>query len=160
MVCPRCSQTSTDVIDSRTADKSVRRRRNCPECHYRFTTFERMERPRIMVIKKDQRRELFMRDKLLIGIERACEKRPISKVAIEAIVDAIECAIFESAELEVSTREIGERVMVALAQLDQVAYVRFASVYREFTDVASFAKVVEMLDQSNEPEPNGGLYGG
>lgn len=99
------------------------------------------------MVKKDNRREPFSREKLLTGIERACEKRPIGKDDIEAIVDAIECGIFDSDELEISTQQIGERVMLALAKIDQVAYVRFASVYREFTDVASFAQVVEMLDQ-------------
>ncbi len=149
-MCPRCSESGTDVIDSRTAEKSVRRRRQCASCSYRFTTFERVERPNLMVIKKDRRREPFSREKLLAGITRACEKRPIGKAAIEGIVDTIECAIFESTELEVSSRDIGERVMIGLAKLDQVAYVRFASVYREFTDAASFAKVVEMLDQARE----------
>lgn len=148
MICPRCSCTQgTDVIDSRAVSKTVRRRRQCPECTYRFTTFERIERPRLLVIKKDLRREQFSREKLLVGVERACEKRPISKADIEAIVDTVECTVFAKEELEVSTREIGERVMEGLAKLDQVAYVRFASVYREFTDVASFAEVVEMLDK-------------
>ncbi len=147
MVCPRCNHSSTEVIDSRNASKSVRRRRQCCNCSYRFTTFERVERPRILVVKKDDRREPFSREKLLTGIERACEKRPIGKDDIEAIVDLIECGIFDSDELEISTSKIGERVMIALAKIDQVAYVRFASVYREFTDVASFAQVVEMLDQ-------------
>jgi transcriptional repressor NrdR len=146
MVCPRCNHTGTEVIDSRMADKSVRRRRSCSGCNYRFTTFERVERPRLLVIKKDQRREPFSRDKLLTGIERACEKRPVSKTEIEAMVDEIECAIFDQTDLEISTNGIGELVMIALAKRDKVAYVRFASVYREFTDVASFAKVVEMLE--------------
>jgi transcriptional repressor NrdR len=147
MVCPKCNGTETDVIDSRNAVKTVRRRRQCSACHYRFTTFERVERPRLLVIKKDNRREPFSREKLFCGIERACEKRNISRLEIEAVVDAIECAVFGKEELEVSTREIGELVMQALATRDKVAYVRFASVYREFTDVASFAAVVEMLDQ-------------
>lgn len=146
MLCPRCNRAQTEVIDSRTAAKSVRRRRQCSACNYRFTTFERVERPRMSVIKKDGRREPFNREKLLTGIERACEKRPISREDMENIVDAIECAIFDRDELEVSTREIGNQVMKQLRDLDQVAYVRFASVYREFTDIASFAKVVEMLD--------------
>ncbi len=147
MICPKCSGCQTEVIDSRTASKSVRRRRQCSNCTYRFTTFERIERPQLMVIKKDLRREPFNREKLLVGIERACEKRHISKTDIESIVDSIEAIIFTKEELEVTTQEIGEQVMVALAQIDQVAYVRFASVYREFADVASFAQVVEMLDQ-------------
>ena len=99
------------------------------------------------MIKKDLSREPFNREKLTCGIERACEKRNISKATIESIVDTIECAIFAKEELEVTSQEIGELVMINLAQLDQVAYVRFASVYREFTDASSFASVVEMLDR-------------
>ncbi len=149
MVCPKCNCDGTDVIDSRTVTKAVRRRRQCCTCSYRFTTFERVERPRLMVVKKDQRRELFNREKLLTGIERACEKRNIGKETIEGIVDAIECAIFDKNELEISSQEVGERVMQSLAKLDAVAYVRFASVYREFTDVTAFAAVVEMLNNQS-----------
>lgn len=149
MECPKCSSPDSDVIDSRAAAKSVRRRRQCSTCAYRFTTYERVERPRLMVIKKDQRREPFNREKLLLGIERACEKRNITKVQIEATVDTIECTLFDRNELEISSREVGEMVMQALSKLDPVAYVRFASVYREFTDVKSFATVVEMLN--NQP---------
>ncbi len=151
MVCPKCNSPDTEVIDSRNAAKAVRRRRQCSACSYRFTTFERVERPRMMVIKKDQRREPFVREKLLTGIERACEKRDISKHAVECIVDSIECAIFDKNEAEVTSQEIGEHVMEGLAQLDQVAYIRFASVYREFTDIASFATVVEMLNKQKNP---------
>ncbi len=149
MVCPKCNCDSTDVIDSRTVTKAVRRRRQCCTCSYRFTTFERVERPRLMVVKKDERREPFAREKLLTGIERACEKRNISKVEIEGIVDSIECAIFDKNELEISTKEVGEQVMAALAKIDPVAYVRFASVYREFTDITAFAAVVEMLNNQS-----------
>jgi transcriptional repressor NrdR len=150
MVCPKCNSNETDVIDSRNVSKTVRRRRQCSGCTYRFTTFERIERPRVVVVKKDQRREPFNREKLVGGIERACEKRDISKATIENIVDSIECAIFDKEELEVSTQKIGELVMKALASLDQVAYVRFASVYREFTDPASFTAVIKTLKK--EPE--------
>ncbi len=145
MTCPRCNSPETDVIDSRTAAKAVRRRRQCSQCQYRFTTFERLERPRLMVVKKDGRRELFAREKLMLGIERACEKRDVSKDEIETIIDAIECQVFDTIEGEITTKRVGELAMQALAGVDQVAYVRFASVYREFTDVASFADVVEML---------------
>lgn len=145
MECPKCNSPESDVVDSRGAAKAVRRRRQCHACSYRFTTYERVERPRLMVIKKDQRREPFAREKLLTGIERACEKRDISKAQIEGMVDAIECALFDRNELEISSREIGERVMHALAKIDAIAYVRFASVYKEFTDIQSFATVVEML---------------
>lgn len=149
MECPKCSSPATDVIDSRAAAKAVRRRRQCSACSYRFTTYERVERPRLMVVKKDQRREPFSREKLLAGIERACEKRDVSKAQVEALVDAIECAIFDSNDLEITTCKIGEHAMEALASLDQVAYVRFASVYREFTDIQSFAAVVEMLNKKS-----------
>lgn len=150
MVCPKCNGTATEVIDSRNTDKAVRRRRQCCACSYRFTTYERVERPRLMVVKKDHRREPFHREKLLAGVERACEKRNVSKSTIESLVDAIECALFDKNELEVSTTEIGERVMELLAQMDQVAYIRFASVYREFTDIDSFATVVEMLNRDEK----------
>jgi transcriptional repressor NrdR len=149
MVCPKCNGSETDVIDSRNAVKTVRRRRQCCRCNYRFTTFERIERPRLLVIKKDHRREPFHREKLTSGIERACEKRNISKADIESMVDTIECSLYSREDLEVPSAEIGDLVMRALADVDQVAYVRFASVYREFTDVASFAAVVEMLGTSS-----------
>ncbi len=147
MVCPKCGSADSDVIDSRTAAKSIRRRRQCQACAYRFTTYERVERPRLMVVKKDGRREPFSRDKLTTGIERACEKRPISKAEIEAVVDGIECAVFDTNDLETTSKSIGERVMAELSGRDQVAYVRFASVYSEFADINSFAVVVDMLKQ-------------
>ena len=152
MMCPKCNSAATDVIDSRNAAKAVRRRRKCCTCTYRFTTYERVERPKLMVIKKNNERELFSREKLMTGIERACEKRDISKAEIETVIDAIECAIFDKNELEITTRRIGELVMDELAKLDQVAYVRFASVYREFTDIQSFATVVEMLSKNPRRE--------
>lgn len=149
MECPKCGSLESDVIDSRGASKAVRRRRQCSGCNYRFTTYERVERPRLMVVKKDGRREPYSRDKLLGGIERACEKRLVSKADIETIVDTIECLLFDTNDLEVTTRAIGEQVMTALAKIDKIAYVRFASVYREFTDVQSFATVIEMLNEKS-----------
>lgn len=146
MVCPKCNSPETEVIDSRNAAKAVRRRRQCSECDYRFTTFERLERPRLMVVKKDGRREPFAREKLLTGIERACEKRDVSREEIEAIVDGIECALHDGNDLEVASKLVGEKAMDALAKRDAVAYIRFASVYREFKDISSFASVVEMLN--------------
>lgn len=148
MLCPKCSSEENDVIDSRAATQAVRRRRQCSSCTYRFTTYERVERPRLMVIKKDSRREPFSREKLLTGIERACEKRNITRSQIDTIVDEIECEMFDENELEIPTNTIGERVMKRLAKIDDVAYIRFASVYREFTDAASFASVVEMLHKN------------
>ena len=149
MQCPKCSSLENDVIDSRAASQAVRRRRQCCICSYRFTTYERIERPRLMVIKKGGERESFNREKLTNGIDRACEKRNISKSQIDTIVDTIECYLFDKNEAEVSSSEIGEKVMAALASIDEVAYVRFASVYREFTDIKSFAAVVEMLNKQS-----------
>lgn len=149
MQCPKCSSLENDVIDSRAASQAVRRRRQCCICSYRFTTYERIERPRLMVVKKDGTREAFNREKLTKGIDRACEKRNITKSQIDTIVDTIECFLFDKNEAEVTTHEIGEKVMAALAEIDEVAYVRFASVYREFTDIKSFAAVVEMLKKQS-----------
>lgn len=150
MLCPKCSSATSDVIDSRATTQAVRRRRQCCACSYRFTTYERVERPRLMVVKKDGRREPFGRDKLLTGIERACEKRDITRSQIDTLVDEIECLLFDENDLEVSTRKIGELAMTKLASVDEVAYIRFASVYREFTDAKSFATVVEMLGKEIE----------
>lgn len=147
MECPKCAHSESDVIDSRGAAKAVRRRRQCGTCTYRFTTYERVERPRLMVVKKDQRREPFMREKLIAGIERACEKREVSKSDIESLVDSIECELYDRNDLEITTQEIGERVMKGLVPLDPVAYVRFASVYQEFSNVTAFANVIEMLEK-------------
>lgn len=147
MECQKCASTDTEVIDSRGASKAVRRRRQCTVCSYRFTTYERVERPRLLVVKKDKRREPFSREKLTNGIEHACEKRNISKAEIDNVVDTIEVALYDKNELEIPTKVIGEAVMAELAKLDKVAYVRFASVYKEFTDIQSFATVVEMLNQ-------------
>jgi transcriptional repressor NrdR len=117
---------------------SIRRRRECLQCGHRFTTYERIERPPLMVVKKDGRREPFNREKIVSGVYRACEKRPIPVARIEALITAIEQKVRGLGELEVTVGAIGELVMDALLKLDDVAYVRFASVYRSFTDVASF----------------------
>lgn len=150
MLCPKCASVESDVIDSRATTQAVRRRRQCSGCSYRFTTYERIERPRLMVVKKDGRREPFHREKLLTGIERACEKRDITRTQIDTLIDEIECALFDENEMEVATKAIGEKVMQRLADVDEVAYIRFASVYREFTDAESFATVVEMLGNQGE----------
>lgn len=147
MICPQCTGGQTAVIDSRLASETVRRRRQCKSCRHRFTTFERAEQPPLVVAKKDGRREAFDRQKLLSGLERACEKRPISRAVIIALAETVETALRGRGKGEVTSREIGEVAMKSLANLDQVAYVRFASVYREFSDVTAFARVVEMLDQ-------------
>ena len=150
MKCPSCPRTDSKVIDSRLSKDGsiVRRRRECEECGKRFTTYERVEEPLPAVVKKDGRRETFDRMKIASGIKRACEKRPISTETIEGMVDSIERWALEQGESEISAAAIGERVMEALQRLDQVAYVRFASVYREFKDVSEFVEEVKpMLDR-------------
>lgn len=140
MKCPFCGNLNTRVVDSRPGkiDLEVRRRRECPECSQRFTTYERVEQIPIMIVKKDNRREEFNREKVLTGIKKACEKRAISINQIEDIVDDIERNLREINDREISSKFVGEKVIEALKQIDDVAYVRFASVYRDFKDVADF----------------------
>jgi transcriptional repressor NrdR len=138
--CPFCGEKEDKVIDSRVSREGdvIRRRRECVGCERRFTTYERVEEVLPLVVKKDGRRESFDRLKVMMGLKRACEKRPISAEALEAIVERIETRVQEEGRKEVPSREIGEAVMEALQSLDPVAYVRFASVYREFRDVDEF----------------------
>lgn len=139
MLCRECDYIDSKVIESRDVDGlSIRRRRQCLRCGYRFTTYERLERPKLAVVKKDGRRELFDREKVAAGIYRACEKRPIAVALIEEMVDQIERDVHAKGEAEVKASDVGELVMEKLAVLDDVAYVRFASVYRSFADLASF----------------------
>lgn len=140
MKCPFCNHENTRVIDSRPADEnnSIRRRRVCDECSKRFTTYEKIETIPLIVIKKDDNRETYDRSKIEAGILRACHKRPVSADSINVIVDAVETEIFNREEKEIESRDIGEMVMNKLKDLDAVAYVRFASVYREFKDVNTF----------------------
>ncbi|MCI8489224.1 MAG: transcriptional repressor NrdR [Lachnospiraceae bacterium] len=140
MKCPYCSNDDTKVIDSRPADdnRSIRRRRLCDSCRKRFTTYEKVETTPLIVIKKDNNREQYDRSKIEAGILRACHKRPISAKQITALVDEIETEIFNKEETEVSSSLIGEIVMDRLKDLEAVAYVRFASVYREFKDINTF----------------------
>ena len=140
MKCPYCSADDTKVIDSRPADdnSSIRRRRQCERCGKRFTTYEKLETMPLMVIKKDNSREVYDRSKIEAGILHSCHKRPVSTQQIEAMVDEIENQIFNMEEKEAATTVIGELVMNRLKDLDEVAYVRFASVYREFKDVNTF----------------------
>ena len=148
LICPNCRESETRVVDSRDDDTSVRRRRECLACRHRFTTYERIEVPRLFVIKKDGRRENFNRDKLLNGLRRACEKRPISDSQLQELVANIERALFVRGESEVAAEVIGERLMEELKGLDKVAYIRFASVYRSFRDVESFqAELAELLNK-------------
>ncbi len=140
MRCPNCQHKDTNVVDSRTnADgTSIRRRRKCPKCEERFTTYEYVEQLPLMVIKRDGRRQTFDRTRILNGLIKACEKRPVSIEQIEGVVDEIEHAIRKKYDAEVSSKDIGEMIMDKLASLDEVAYVRFASVYRQFRDVNQF----------------------
>ena len=140
MNCPFCAHPKDKVVDSREANSgdSIRRRRECLECGKRFTSYERIDEIPYLVIKKDGRREAFDRGKLTAGLHTACEKRPVSAKAIETVVDDIESMLHDSTEREVDAQAIGERVMEQLRELDKVAYVRFASVYRRFEDVQAF----------------------
>jgi transcriptional repressor NrdR len=153
--CPFCQHGDSRVLDSRTSDDDpvVRRRRECPECARRFTTYERPTEVRVFVVKKDGRREPFDRDKVIAGMTKACEKRPISREAIEDAADAIERQAKDQLTEEVPTNQIGAWVMEALRGMDEVAYVRFASVYKEFHDADSFLKEIESLVR-NATAPN------
>ena len=147
MKCPYCNAQDTKVIDSRPADdnSSIRRRRQCEKCGKRFTTYEKLETMPLMVIKKDRSRETYDRSKIASGIIHSCHKRPVSPQQINAMIDEIENQIFNMEEKEVETTVIGELVMRKLKQLDEVAYVRFASVYREFKDVNTFMEELGKL---------------
>ncbi|MDK2800987.1 MAG: transcriptional repressor NrdR [Clostridiales bacterium] len=147
MRCPFCDYEESKVIDSRPTDEglAIRRRRECLKCSKRFTTYEKVENIPLVVIKKDKSRETFNRDKLMNGLLRACEKRPISLHSLENIVNEIEGAIYNSLEREVTSHQIGEMVMQKLKDLDEVAYVRFASVYRQFKDINNFLNELNKL---------------
>ena len=147
MKCPFCNQENTRVIDSRPVpdNNSIRRRRQCDECGKRFTTYEKIETIPLTVIKKDQSREQYERRKIQDGITRACYKRPVSVERIESLMDEIETEVFNREEKEIPSALIGEIVMDKLKDLDAVAYVRFASVYREFKDVDTFMDVLKKI---------------
>ena len=147
MKCPFCSSENTRVIDSRPADdnNSIRRRRLCDECGKRFTTYEKVETIPLIVIKKDNNREQYDRTKIEAGILRACHKRPVSAQQITSLVDEVETDIFNREEREISSQVIGELLMNKLKDLDAVAYVRFASVYRQFKDINSFMRELNKI---------------
>jgi transcriptional repressor NrdR len=147
MKCPYCDYVESKVIDSRPTDEgeAIRRRRECLECGKRFTTYEKIENIPLMVIKKDGSRQMFDRVKLLNGIMRACEKRPVATSDMERIVNEIESATQNFLEREISSQKIGEMVMERLQKIDEVAYVRFASVYRQFKDINTFVEEVNRL---------------
>ena len=152
MKCPFCGHLGDKVVDSRESREGdvIRRRRECLECGRRFTSYERIDEIPYMVVKKDGSRERFERQKVLTGMLKACEKRPVSVSALEAVADRIEAALQDRADKEMSTAEIGATVMQELKQLDKVAYVRFASVYRHFRDIGEFMS--ELKDLLNNKE--------
>jgi len=147
MKCPYCADTEDKVVDSRTSPEGdlIRRRRECLKCQRRFTTYEHVEKTNVMVVKKDGRREPFDKNKLLAGLVKACEKRPVSMEKMQQIVDGAERNLENRYEKEIPSKEIGEAVMRELQKVDDVAYVRFASVYREFKDVNQFMKELKHL---------------
>lgn len=147
MKCQNCQSLDNKVIESRdVADgEAIRRRRQCLACDYRFTTYERLERPSLAVIKRDGTRQLFSRQKLLAGLQQACEKTPVTSLALEAFVARIERELYGRGEPEVSSTDIGELVMAELPKLNEVAYVRFASVYRKFRDITGFERELDKM---------------
>jgi transcriptional repressor NrdR len=147
MKCPKCSFEEDKVVDSRTTKEgeAIRRRRECLKCGFRFTTYEYIERAPLMVVKKDGRREPYSREKLLGGLLKACEKRPVSREQLEKVIDDVETVMFAKFRTEVRSEEIGNLVIDRLQTLDEVAYVRFASVYRQFKDVNQFMSEVRTL---------------
>jgi len=147
MTCPFCGFRQDRVIDSRESKEGdlIRRRRQCVSCERRFTTYERIDEIPYMVVKKDGRREKFDRQKVLNGLLRACEKRPVSMASLATLVDEVEAQLSEDPDREITTTEVGELLMERLKSLDKIAYVRFASVYRDFQDVAAFFSELEEL---------------
>jgi transcriptional repressor NrdR len=143
--CPYCGYIDSKVIDSRDVNDGIRRRRQCLRCESRFTTYERFERASLFVIKKDGRREEFDREKLLTGIRKACDKRPLAGDAVSRLVDDIEAELYQTGKTEIPSARIGDLVMERLKSLDQIAYIRFASVYREFADITTLKEEVDSL---------------
>jgi transcriptional repressor NrdR len=150
--CPFCGYSDSKVIDSRDVNDGIRRRRQCLRCDLRFTTYERLQRASLFVIKKDGRREEFSRDKLLVGIRKACDKRPLAEDAVAKIVDEIEGELYQRGQAEVPSADIGDLVMAKLKTLDHIAYLRFASVYREFEDITTLKEEVDSL-ANHAPSP-------
>ena len=152
MKCPFCNYPDSKVVDSRPTDEgtSIRRRRECLRCFKRFTTYETVERLPLMLIKRDGTREPYDRNKLLSGVMKACEKRPVPQARLEQLVDTVEQRLFGTLETEVSSQKIGEMVMQELKNVDEVAYVRFASVYRQFKDINTFLAALNSLLQKKK----------
>jgi len=143
--CPFCGYNDSKVIDSRDVNDGIRRRRQCLQCDLRFTTYERLQRASLFVIKKDGRREEFNREKLLSGIRKACEKRPLPIGTADRLADDIEIELYQMGKAEVGSTAIGDVVMARLKKLDHIAYIRFASVYREFEDITTLKEEVDNL---------------
>lgn len=150
MRCPYCECTNTKVVDSRESGSSIRRRRECALCGRRFTTYERVQTKSVMVVKRDGRREEFRRDKLWESLTKACAKRPLAVGSIDKIIDDVEANLSEQGKAEFSSQSIGEMVMGRLSDLDQVAYIRFASVYLDFRDVESFKTEIDTLLETSD----------
>ncbi|MGN0993573.1 MAG: transcriptional regulator NrdR [Butyricicoccus sp.] len=153
MKCPFCNYADSKVVDSRPTDEgtSIRRRRECLQCGKRFTTYETIERLPLMLVKRDGTREPYDRNKLLAGVMKACEKRPVSQTVLEQLVDTVEQKLFGTLEYEVSSKMIGEMVMEELREIDEVSYVRFASVYRQFKDINTFLdELNSLLKEKNQ----------
>jgi transcriptional repressor NrdR len=150
MNCPFCGYFDSKVVDSRDINESVRRRRQCLQCNSRFTTYERWQVASLFVIKKDDRREEFSREKLLAGVRKACEKRPLPSGAADKLVDDIESELYHMGKMEIPTVTIGDMVMARLKSLDHIAYIRFASVYREFADITMLKEEVDSIASKAE----------
>ena len=152
MRCPYCENSDSKVIDSRDAGDGIRRRRECHECQRRFTTYEYVQMRTMMVVKRDGRREEFQREKLFSSLTKACAKRPLPVGSIDKAVDEIERQFSESGRAEITSRAVGELVMERLSNLDRVAWIRFASVYRDFRDIETFKEAIDTLLQPEAPE--------
>ncbi len=156
MRCPKCGCIDDKVIDSRASREEtvIRRRRGCLSCQHRFTTYEKIDSPTIMVIKRDGRREVFSREKMLSGLQKACQKRPVSQQAIEALVLKVEESLVNEYPDEIPGSVLGERVMESLRDIDPVAYVRYASVYRRFEEATDFVQAVKKLEAKSDTATN------
>ena len=152
MYCPFCDESSSKVIDSRDSGDGIRRRRECLACVRRFTTYERVQMRALMVVKRDGRREEFVRDKLWASVTKACAKRPLPLGSIEKALEEIESGLSDSGRAEITSKDIGELVMDRLKVMDRVAYIRYASVYRDFRDIESFKQEIEALIENREPD--------
>lgn len=156
MKCPNCGETESKVIDSRSLGDEIRRRRECINCQSRFTTYERLQNRNLYVIKKDGRREEFDREKLFLGIRKACEKRPMPTGAIDKLVESIETELYGIGKTEVHSTSIGKIAVSKLADIDHIAYIRFASVYYEFSDISTLKQAVDTLIENKLGAPLSG----